>query len=305
MNTYHLIIELFTFLLTVGSVMYAYYYLEVKYKRYVIMRRIFPSDREAGNYEKNKVNADVTHILITLGLKALPQTEDEIADIKKLLGYAGYRSEQAPVIYFGLKLALALIGGGLYLFAVLLTGRVGLQSIICMFFPTAIGYFLPGLVLKHQVTVRHRQIFKELPDMLDLLLICMQAGLSFDMALNRVSRELAAVAPVLSREFGRYFLEIKGGLPRKQVLENLAERNGEKNLTGVVQVLIQSADFGTDITEAIRIYSEALRTERKQMAEEKGAKISTKLTFPTVLLILPALMLIILGPAVIRLLERM
>ena len=298
-------VEFITFLLITGSVMYCYYYLEEKYKRSVIMKRLFGSRAAAGAYEKKRMNADFKEILTSFGLVAMPKREEEVAGIRKLLGYAGYRFHSAVVIFFGLKLLLALVCGGLYLFVAILSGKLELRGLLFVFFPVAAGYYLPVFFLKHKVVARHRKIFRELPDVLDLLLICMEAGLSFDMALYRVSKELSSIAPVLSYELGRYFLEIKGGLPRKQVLTNLADRNGEKNLVSVVHVLIQSANFGTDIAETIKVYSDSLRTERKQLAEERGAKISTKLTFPTILLILPALMLIVLGPAIINLMERL
>ena len=305
MNISHIIIEFITFSAVTGSVMYIYSCLDEKYRRSVIMKRLFASSQEAKRYEKRRTEVNIQKILISLGLTAIPKKEEEIRDIKRLLGYAGYRSPDAPTVYFGIKLGLALLLSFIYFVIALSSGHVGLRMVISIFFPAALGYYLPGLFLKHKVSLRHRQIFKELPDAFDLLLICMEAGLSFDMALYRVSRELTSIAPVLSKEFSQYFLEIKGGLPRKQVLKDLAERNGEKNLMGIVQVLIQSAEFGTDVAETIRVYSESLRTERKQIAEEKAGKIATKMTFPMILFILPALMIIILGPAVINLLERL
>ena len=305
MNPSHLMIKAITFILISGGFMYVYYYLEEKYKRATIMKRLFASSQKAADYKKKRMNTALKQVLTSFGLLVMPDKKKETKNLRKLLGYAGYKSKNALIIYFGIKLALALLAGFFYLFFILASGNISARSIIFVFFPTAAGYYLPGLLLKHKVTARHRRIFNELPDTLDLLFICMEAGLSFDMALYRVSKELASVAPVLSKEFSRYFLEIRGGLPRKQALKNLADRNGEKNLASIMYVLIQSADFGTDIGKAVKVYSNSLRTERKQLAEEKGAKISTKLTFPTIFLILPALMVIILGPAVINLLERM
>ena len=133
----------------------------------------------------------------------------------------------------------------------------------------------------------------------------MNAGLSFDRSLLRVSQELAYLAPTLSKEFERYFFEVESGLPQQEALMNLANRNQVNSLTKVTQVLIQSARFGTDITSALRIHADSMRMERRQIAEEKAAKVSTKLVFPTVLFIMPALMLIVLGPASIRLIERL
>jgi tight adherence protein C len=124
------------------------------------------------------------------------------------------------------------------------------------------------------------------------------------MALFRVSREMGNVAPLLAREFGQYFLETQSGLPRKKVLKNLAERNGVNSLNSIVNVLIQSAKLGTDIAEALRVYSESLRRNRQKRAEEKGAKISTNLTFPLIMLIMPALLIVVLGPALINFLNN-
>ncbi len=305
MKPLYFAIDTITFCLISGSFMIFYYYLEKRHKRSVIMKRLFASSKKAAKYEKKRMETNLKNSLISLGVLAKPKNAAETENLKQILGYAGFRSKNAVVIFFGIKLTLALLSGFLYIILLILSGNINGRGIIFVFFPVAIGYYLPGLLLKHKVTARHRQIFKELPNTLDLLLICMEAGLSFDMALYRVSGELSSVAPLLSKEFGRYFLEIKGGLPRMQVLKNLADRNGEKNLTSVVNVLVQSIHFGTDIAEAIEIYSDSLRTERRQIAEERGAKISTKLAFPTVLLILPALMLVMLGPAAINLIERM
>jgi tight adherence protein C len=304
MKASHLIIEAVTFFLISGGVMYAYYYLEEKYKHMVIMKRLFPSAQHTATYKKKQLNGKLKQVLMRFGLLAMPKKQEETKDLKDLLGYAGYRSKNAVVVYFGIKLALALLAGGIYLFLIFILGNISARGMVFFFFFAATGYYVPGLLLKHKVKARHRKIFHELPNTLDLLLICMEAGLSFDMALYRVSKELSSVAPVLSKEFGRYFLEIRGGLPKKQALKSLADRNGEKNLASVVQVMIQSADFGTNMIEAITVYSDSLRTERKQIAEEKGAKISTKLALSTVFIILPALLAIILGPAVINLIER-
>jgi len=169
----------------------------------------------------------------------------------------------------------------------------------------AAGYYLPAAVLRRQASARSRKIRQELPDVLDLLKICIEAGLSLDSALFRVGRDLKDIAPVLSRELAQYFLEIQSGLPRKEVLSSLAERNQVNALSGVVNVLIQSSRLGTDIAEALEVYSASLRTERMQAAQEQGAKVSTKLTFPMIFLILPALLIVILGPAMINMLDRL
>jgi tight adherence protein C len=298
-----LISQVVAFFAVTAAVFAAYLRLEGVLQRRALRRRI--SGGETAEPTAPRLGKGTRDLLIRLGRSAAPKEAPRLEKLERELGYAGYRTRAAVFVFLGLKLALALAAGGLFVLLLILGGSAAPRSLVLAFFPLAAGYYLPGLLLRRQVAARRRRISKELPDALDLMLICMEAGLSFDMALYRVSRELPDIAPVLSHEFSQYFLEIKGGLPRRQVLDNLARRNGERSLTNVVQVLIQSARFGTDIAEAMRVYAESLRSERKLKAEEKGAKIATKLTFPTILLILPALMLIILGPAAINLVERL
>ncbi|WP_319526471.1 type II secretion system F family protein [uncultured Desulfosarcina sp.] len=304
MSLYTAIIGTTTFALVSGGLFVGYLHLERWYWRAALLRRLSGTGTSPMDIVRPLLQG-LRRLLLRLGEAAMPADETEITDRRRLLSFAGYRSRRALLLYYGSKILLALSLGGGYLMLLLLAGPPGLRDLIFVFFPLAAGYYLPGVVLRYLVDKRKQQIFHELPDTLDLLLICMEAGLSFDTALQRVSRELSAIAPVLSRELGRYYYEIKSGLSRETVLKNLAERNGERSLTNVVQVLIQSLRFGTDIAEALRVYSDSLRTERMRVAEEKGAKISTKLTFPMILLILPALMIVILGPALINLMERM
>ena len=248
-----------------------------------------------------------SEVLAPLGRPAAPKGEEELAAIRRQLRQAGYRSGRTPAVevYYGLRVLLALVPGVMTLAWMVLAGGFGPRSLVNIFVPLAAGYYLPAAVLRWQASARSRKIWKELPDVLDLLKICIEAGLSLDSALFRVGRELKDIAPVLSRELAQYFLEIQSGLPRKEVLSNLAERNQVNALSGVVNVLIQSSRLGTDIAEALEVYSVSLRTERMQAAQEQGAKVSTKLTFPMIFLILPALLIVILGPAMINMLDRL
>lgn len=300
-----LAIVVVTFMLVTGGTLALYTYLEEQYRRFLVTKRLFGSEKEAKAFEKERMEESGWFRAVrALGLMAAPRKEKELLSIRTLLSYGGYRSPHAVMFYFGLKLALALAFGGLYLAILFLTGHLGVRPLIFTFFPLGAGYYLPGGLLKMQITSRCQAIQKELPEALDLLLICIEAGLSFDMALFRVSKEMGNVAPLLAKEFGQYFLETQSGLPRKKVLKNLAERNGVNSLNSIVNVLIQSSKFGTDIAEALRVYSESLRRERQKRAEEKGAKISTKLTFPMIMLIMPALLIVVLGPALINFLEH-
>ncbi len=298
-----------TFLTVSGGLYGLYRWAEKRWHRRAVVRMLAPAETRRRRKEPATAAAagtrSLAHLAYRLGLAAAPKNEEELKDLRRYLGYAGYRSGRAPLVYFGIKLGLCLALGGGWLLVHAALGLLGGRNLILAFIPMAAGYYLPGVGLKLRVAARQKRIFRELPDALDLLLVCIEAGLSFDMALNRVSRELAHVAPVLAGEFGHYFLETQSGLPRRRAMDNLARRNGVHSLTSVVNVLQQSARFGTDIGEALRVYIRSLRTERRQTAEEKGAKISTHLTFPMVVLILPALFLVILGPAIINLLGRL
>lgn len=298
-----LIISSLVFLLVFSGFMIAYAYLEEKYWRTVIARRLFGNTREAVDMVA-RLRAPWMQTVQRLGESAVPKDQSAIAHIRRLLNYAGFRDPQATTVYFGIRIGGMLALGALYLFFSLVTGHLGFADAVLIFLPLAGGYYLPALLLQVRIRSRQRQIFRELPDALDLVLICLEAGLNFDLALFRVSRELAKVSPVMAEEFGQYFLEIQSGLPRKTVLANLSERNGVESLDSVVGVMLQSIRFGTNIAEALRVHIKSMRTRRRQLAEEQGAKISTRLTFPMVMLILPVLFIVILGPALINIYER-
>ncbi len=308
MNSFFLYLPpLITFSLVTSGIMYVYYQFEKRRRRAVLTYRMFGSREESEEYKNQKPPSfsNLRRMLIFLGVAATPRKTDELIDIKKLLTWAGYRNFDAVSIYYGIRLGAGLGFALFFLLNAIGNGSFQPTDLMYAIFPMAGGYYLPGLILNRKIRLRQQKIFKELPDTLDLILVCIEAGLSFDMALYRISRELFDIAPVLSKEFAQYFFEVQGGLPREEALLNLSKRNGEKSLISVVNVLIQSAKFGTDITHALRVYSDSLRTERKQMAEEKTQTVSTKLTLPLILLIMPALLIVIIGPALINLVERL
>ena len=298
-----LIIAAIVFLAVFGGFMSTYVFLEEKYWRAVLARRLFGNTREA-EAMVDRLRAPWLLTAQRLGRAAVPKEASAVAEIRQRLSYGGFRDPQAVTFYFGIRIGAMLILGGLYLFFALITGHLRYSDAVVVFLPLAAGYYLPALWLQIRIRSRQKEIFRELPDALDLVLICLEAGLSFDLALYRVSRELAKVSPVMSEEFGQYFLEIQSGLPRKAVLDHLAKRNGVESLTSVVGVLLQSIRFGTNIAESLRVHIRAMRTRRRQLAEEQGAKLSTRLTFPMVMLILPALFIVIMGPALINIYER-
>ncbi|MCG8551252.1 MAG: type II secretion system F family protein [Desulfobacterales bacterium] len=235
-----------------------------------------------------------------LGQRVMPKKEKELTAVRKKLIYAGYREKDALMILYGIKIAL---GAGLAVLSfIILFSRDLMQArhLLLLFIPFGAGYILPDVSLNKRIKQRQTAIFRELPDIMDLLAVCLKAGLGFDYALYRVCRKLDHIAPVLSRELGIYFLEVKSGIPRARALGNLEERNPSKELKAMVTVLHQSLSTGTDIAGALGVYTDAMREQRRQAAEEEGAKLSTKLTVPLVVFIMPALILIILGPVIIN-----
>jgi tight adherence protein C len=240
-------------------------------------------------------------VLLALGSHTAPTNKKELSKVRKELSYAGYRGSSDAYFYYGIRALSALGLAIVSLLFLALFSNIGLRNLLLTFLPAGIGYYLPQIILKAKIKARNKKIFRELPDTLDLLVICIEAGLGFEMALFRVSKELKDVAPVLSKEFAQYFFETRGGVSRNEALVNLKNRNDSEGLRSVIDVVIQSFRFGTDVASALRVHSESMRTERRQIAEEKGAKVAVKLTLPLVLLILPALLIIILGPAILRL----
>ena len=296
------LIEFTVFFVVSSLVLYLYLLVEQWYEKHKVLKKISPRLSSFAQRKDSSIKENLFKFFLLIGQKIRPTEKKEIEKYEKMLSAAGFRESEALSIFFGIKLGFGIILGLIYISILVLSSHIGM-NIIYVFFFIAAGYYIPELVLRHRIKSRQNQIFKELPDVIDLLLICMEAGLSFDMAFLRVSNELAKIAPVLSKEFSQYYLEVQSGLPRMEVLKNLAERNGEKNLNSVVQVLLQSFKLGTDVASSLRIYAESLRTERLQKAKEKSAKLSVKLTFVTVLLILPAYILIVIGPVIVKIIS--
>jgi tight adherence protein C len=164
--------------------------------------------------------------------------------------------------------------------------------------------FLPDFFLYKKSRMRDLKIFRELPDVLDLVVSCMEAGLGFEMALLKVYEELRSTCPVIAGEASRFFHETQGGINREKALDGIRKRNRERSLADVINIILQSFKFGTDIAEPLRVHSDVLRREREQKAEEKASMVSVKLSIPLVLLILPSLLIVLVAPAFINLYEK-
>lgn len=215
---------------------------------------------------------------------------------------AGLRNPTAPVIFFGAKTLLAvLLPCVAYAYLALSGATLSPQGYMAiLLFSAAIGYYLPNLVLRRLIFVRQREIFETFPDALDLLTVCIEAGLAVDAALMRVADEMRHKSQALSDELHLVTLELRAGASKEKALRNLAMRTGVEDVDALVAMLIQAERFGTSIADSLRVHADMLRTKRRQRAEESAAKIALKLLFPLIFCIFPSMMLVLLGPAFIR-----
>jgi tight adherence protein C len=220
--------------------------------------------------------------------------------IRTRLIHGGYRGEHAVSVYLGLRFAAVMLGfvyGTLGGAAIELSGTLSLVlGLTC----AAMGWSLPSFILSSKIARRQKEIQRALPDALDLLVICVEAGLGLNQALVRVAVEMRHVSQLMTEEITRANLQIRAGTPREQALLTMADRTGVAAVRSLVTMLIQTERFGTSIAHSLRIHAESLRTKRRQAAEEAAAKTTLKMIFPLATCIFPALFVVILGPALIQ-----
>jgi tight adherence protein C len=207
---------------------------------------------------------------------------------------AGFRGPNVVAMYWGIRIALPV---GMAAFTAMLAPLVGSKILLVAFWPAAIGYILPSFYLGSRLKRRQAEIRLALPDALDALVVCVEAGLGLNAALVRVSDEIAHISRLLSDELALVNLEIRAGTPREEAMHNLAERTGVDDVRSLVAMLIQTERFGTSIAQALRVHADTLRTKRRQRAEEAAAKTAIKMLFPLVFFIFPAMFTVLLGPA--------
>jgi len=227
--------------------------------------------------------------------KALPLSPAEVSKARGWLIQAGYRDARHVSMYVGSRILFALLG---FLIVIAISGFDSLGLLIGV---GGFGFMLPRFILKRMITERQHRIKVGLPDALDLTVICVEAGLALDQAMMRVGEDLRHAHPELSNEFHLVNLEMRAGKPRVEALQNLAARTGADDIRQLVATLVQTDRFGTSVAQALRVHSDSLRTERRQRAEEQAAKTSIKMIIPLVLFILPSILIVTLGPAIIQL----
>ena len=237
--------------------------------------------------------------LSSLGKFAL-RDQAGLATLQSVLARAGFRHPSAPAAYFGVRAVAAL---GLPIPYVLLTlwqGKFGTFNMLISLLIAAAGYFGPSYVLKILVRRRQDRIDRALPDMLDLMTVTMEAGLSLQATINRVSEEIRIISPDLYVELQVTSGELRAGIPRYLALKNLGTRTEVQSLKSLVGMMVQSDKMGASISQGLRTHAEYIRTQRSQKAEEIAAKLPVKILFPMMLFILPALFIVIIGPAALK-----
>lgn len=260
-----------------------------------------PRLRRGGTGGKNKLDKYSTFLE--------PQDEKEYSETRLKLLQAGYRSKDAVRTYHFLQFLLGiifLIVGVMYAIYSSVTGEPSTQSLILsILIPGAAGYMLPKYWVTKRQQSRQEAITNGFPDSLDMMLVCVEAGQSLDQSIIRVSKEIRAGYPALADEFEIVSHEMKAGKDRISVLRDMSERAGVADVASFVTVLIQSASFGTSIAEALRVYAAEMRDKRIMRAEEKANTLPTKMTLATMLLTVPPLLIILIGPSVYGIAETL
>jgi len=225
----------------------------------------------------------------------MPKSEKEVSVMKVRLQRAGFRSENAMQFFYGCKVLVPLLLAAI----AALSGLANLGPFFVYLVALGGGFLAPDFWLGKRIEKRQKKLTRGLPDVLDLLVICMEAGLSLDQATARSAEELQSSQPEICEELGIVVLEQRAGRARSEAWKNMAERTGVESLRNLVSMLVQTEQFGTSIAKMLRVHSDTLRVQRVQLVEEMAGKTSVKLVFPLVLFIFPSLFLVTLGPAAI------
>ena len=234
-----------------------------------------------------------------------PKNEFEANKLKAKLSSAGFRADAHASAFLGLKFVLLsvvfVLTGGTTLFTMGMTK----DTLVWTIGAGGFAFYLPNIILWFLISQRKQAIFLGLPDALDLLVVCVEAGLGLDHAMRKVSEEMKTSCGVISEEFQLSNFQLQMGMPRADVLHELGARTGVDDLRALAAILIQADKFGSSIAQALRVQSDSMRTKRRQLAEEKAAKTAVKLIFPLVLFIFPGIFVVLVGPAAITIVRDM
>ena len=238
---------------------------------------------------------------------SLPEEGWEKSALRTLFMNAGWRTPAAPTLYFASKTLLALGLPAAVALGLAIAGKhlPSKQFMPLLFACAAFGYYVPNMVLARIAQRRMRDIFETIPDALDLLTVCVEAGLSLERALTKVAGEIHIKSLVLAQELQLVLMEMRAGFSKEKALRNFALRSGVEDVDTLVAMLIQSERFGTSMGASLRVHSDNLRTKRRMAAEETAAKIALKMMFPLIFCIFPTVLMALIGPAVIQIVHTL
>jgi len=283
-----------------------YYYVRQRASSRATVEKIRGSGREAkpieAAYPQGRLGKQVLDLFGSLGGRIVPRKSEDLRVTQLRFLQAGFRRKNAAAIFWGVKVFIMTLLPVSFLIARLVAVKLmstNMTMTICILM-ALIGFYSPDVWIRVKIANRRDRIFRGLPDALDLLVVCVEAGLGLDGAISRVADEIGWSCRELSDELKLLNLELRAGKLRQEALRNLARRIDLEDMRNLATLLIQTDKFGTSVANALRVYSDSLRTKRYQRAEEVAVKLPTKLIFPLILFIFPALFVAILGPAAIN-----
>lgn len=259
-----------------------------------------PEEAKPGKVDWRSYIESCEQVFRSVG-ETLPRSPEDVSRQQKRLAQAGIRRKDGTVILYGMQVGMVLI----LLIGFGLTGYLQENLFLYVILSVFLGALLPDSWLRWRIRKRQLSIQRALPDAVDLLVVCVEAGIGLDQALLRIGQENRTTYPELSDELGRLNIEINAGQTRVQAMRNLALRTGVADLKALVAVLIQTERFGTSIAQALRVFSDTLRTKRRQYAEEQAAKMAVKMIPPLVLFVFPSIFVVVAGPAVIKISQEL
>lgn len=264
-------------------------------------------DGEAGSGAQKNWVETVTKVSERVARLSLPKDDWDKSALRLRFANAGIRTPSAPAIYFAAKTVLALVLPAIALIFIgnLFDADQRMLLVMAALVASALGFYLPNLVLSRMIERRQRKLFEDLPDALDLMTVCVEAGLGLDAAMMRVTQEIGVKSLALKDEFEMVLLELRAGSGRDKALRNLSLRTGVEDIDTLAAMLIQAERFGTSVGDSLRVYTDNLRTKRRLRAEEQAAKIALKLLFPLMFFIFPTLMAVLVGPSAIQLVRQL
>jgi tight adherence protein C len=249
--------------------------------------------------------AKVTAAAHKLGKSLRPSDEQELGKIRLKLLNAGFRQESAVAVYYGIKLISLLAAVAIAVPFLVMKYGMTQTAAVASVGVAGLGFYVPDFLLNQLKSKRAESIFLSLPDALDLMVVCVEAGLGLDAAMRRVTSELSQSAPVLCEEFAIANFQLQMGRARREVLRDLGTRSGVDDVRALAAVIIQAEKFGSSIGSALRVQSDAMRLRRRQLAEEKAAKTAVKIMIPLILFIFPGVFVVLVGPAGIQMAAMM